>query len=61
MKRIAAFLLLILGTVAGFAQGPNTSAETQLSPAERNMAQARKLIDKNPKDFEAYIVRNRPR
>ena len=54
MKRIAALLLLVLGTVAGFAQGPNTPAETQLSPAERSMAQARKLIDKNPKDFEAY-------
>ena len=54
MKRIAALLLLFLGTVAGFAQGPNTPAETLLSPAERSMAQARKLIDKNPKDFEAY-------
>jgi len=54
MKRIAALLLLVLGTVAGFAQGPITPAETTLSPAERSMAQARKLIDKNPKDFEAY-------
>ena len=54
MKRIAALLLLFLGTVAGFAQGPNTPAETMLSPAERSMAQARKLIEKNPKDFEAY-------
>ena len=51
MKRIAALLLLVLGTVAGFAQAP---AETKLSPAERGMAQARKLIEKNPKDFEAY-------
>ncbi|HXR16750.1 MAG TPA: tetratricopeptide repeat protein [Terriglobales bacterium] len=54
MKRIAALLLLVLGTVAGFAQGPIAPAETTLSPAERSMAQARKLIDKNPKDFEAY-------
>jgi len=54
MKRIAAFLLLILGTVGGFAQGPTAPAETQVSPAERSMAQARKLIEKNPKDFEAY-------
>src|SRR5580698_11105364 len=54
MKRIAALLLLVLGTVAGFAQGPNTPAETMVSPAERGMAQARKLIEKNPKDFEAY-------
>jgi tetratricopeptide (TPR) repeat protein len=54
MKRIAALLLLVLGTVAGFAQGPNAPEETKLSPAERGMAQARKLIEKNPKDFEAY-------
>jgi tetratricopeptide (TPR) repeat protein len=51
MKRIAALLLLVLGAVSGFAQGP---VETKLSPAERGMAQARMLIDKNPKDFEAY-------
>ena len=53
MKRITALLLLILGTVAGFAQGPTAPAETKLSPAERSMAQARNLIAKNPKDFEA--------
>jgi tetratricopeptide (TPR) repeat protein len=54
MKRIAALLLLVLGTVAGVAQGPDASAETKLSPAERSMAQASTLIEKNPKDFEAY-------
>jgi len=54
MKRIASFLLLILGTVGGFAQGATAPAETQVSPAERSMAQARKLIEKNPRDFEAY-------
>jgi tetratricopeptide (TPR) repeat protein len=54
MKRIAALLLLVLGTVAGFAQGSSAPAETKLSPAERSMAQARNLIEKNPKDFEAY-------
>jgi len=54
MRRIAALLLLVLGAVAGFAQGPSAPAETTLSPAERSMAQARKLIEKNPKDFEAY-------
>jgi tetratricopeptide (TPR) repeat protein len=54
MKRIAALLLLVLGTVAGFAQGPTAPAEAKLSPAERSMAQARKLIERNPRDFEAY-------
>jgi tetratricopeptide (TPR) repeat protein len=54
MKRIAALLLLVLGTVAGLAQSQSVPAEAMLSPAERSMAQARKLIEKNPKDFEAY-------
>jgi tetratricopeptide (TPR) repeat protein len=54
MKRIAALLLLVLGAVAGFAQASNAPAEIKLSPAERSMAQARKLIENNPKDFEAY-------
>ena len=49
MKHIAALLLLVLvllvlGTAAGFAQSPSATAETKLSPAERNMAQAKKLI-----------------
>ncbi len=54
MKRIAALLLLVLSAVAGFGQAAGAPAEPKLSPAERNMAQARRLIEKNPKDFEAY-------
>src|SRR5712692_966244 len=54
MRRIAALLFMLLSTVATFAQDANAPVETKLSPAERTMAQARKLIDKNPKDFEAY-------
>ncbi len=54
MRRIAALLLLVLGTVASFAQSPIAPAETKLSPAERNIVQAMKLIEKTPKDFEAY-------
>jgi len=54
MKRIAALLLLVLGTTAGFAQTTNVSVEAKLSPAERSIAQARKLIEKKPNDFEAY-------
>jgi tetratricopeptide (TPR) repeat protein len=54
MRRIAALLFMLLSTVATFAQGANAPAGTKLSPAEQTMAQARKLIDKNPKDFEAY-------
>ena len=59
MKRLAALLLLALGTTTLFAQTPTASVEHRsaaptLSPAERSMAQAKKLIDKNPNDFEAY-------
>ncbi len=54
MRRIATLLLLVLGTAAGFAQSPTAPAETKLSPAERNIVQAKKFIEKTPKDFEAY-------
>ena len=40
------FFLLVLA-IGAFAQ-------TSLSPAEQNIATARKLIAKNPKDYEAY-------
>src|SRR5713226_4569837 len=54
MRRTAILLFMLLNTVATFAQGSNASAEMKLSPAEQAIAQATKLIDKNPKDFEAY-------
>ncbi len=54
MKRIAALLLLVVSTLTGFAQSPSPLTAVKLSPAERSMAQAQKLIDKDPKDFEAY-------
>jgi tetratricopeptide (TPR) repeat protein len=54
MKRIAALLMLLMITLAGFAQQPASPSDAKLSPAERNMALAQHLIDKNPKDFEAY-------
>jgi tetratricopeptide (TPR) repeat protein len=54
MMRIAGLLLLVMATAGGLAQTPSASADQKLSPAERSMAKARKLIDKNPNDFEAY-------
>src|SRR6266849_3716182 len=54
MKRIAALLLLVVATTAGFAQTPGVSAEPKLSPAERSITQARKLLEKKPNDFAAY-------
>ncbi|HEY4933368.1 MAG TPA: tetratricopeptide repeat protein [Terriglobales bacterium] len=53
MKRLAALLLITLTAFAAFAQ-TNNPAPASLSPAEQNMAVARKLIEKNPKDYEAY-------
>jgi tetratricopeptide (TPR) repeat protein len=52
MKKMVGFLLLLLAAT-GFAQTA-VPAGPELSPAQRGMAQAQKLIDKNPKDFEAY-------
>jgi tetratricopeptide (TPR) repeat protein len=59
MKRLAALLLLAFNTATSVAQIPSVSVEHPvaapiLSPAERSMAQAQTLIEKNPKDFEAF-------
>jgi len=45
---------MLLSTVAIFSQGSHSPAERNLSPAEQAIAEATKLIGKNPKDFEAY-------
>jgi len=47
-------LLMALTAVSGWAQSPSSPTEKLLSPAEQKISQARKLIAKNPKDFEAY-------
>src|SRR5215472_7213967 len=54
MKRIAMLLLIVVAAVVALAQNGPNSAEVKLSPAERNIMQARRLIENNPKDFEAY-------
>jgi tetratricopeptide (TPR) repeat protein len=53
MKKLAALALMIVSAVAAFAQ-TSSNPEPKLSPAEQSMAVARKLIDKNPKNYEAY-------
>ena len=53
MKFVVA-LLLTLVTGLGFAQSRPEPAAITLSPAERTIAQAQRLIEKNPKNFEAY-------
>ena len=53
MKKVAALILVIVSAVAAFAQ-TTTTWDSKLSPAEQSMAVARRLIDKNPKNYEAY-------
>ncbi len=53
MKRLAIFVWITLTALAAFAQ-TNNAAQPALSPAEHNMAAARMLIEKNPKNYEAY-------
>jgi tetratricopeptide (TPR) repeat protein len=45
---------MLMAALAAVAQTTTLSADTKLSPAERSMAQASRLIEKNPKNFEAY-------
>ena len=53
MKRLSALLLMFI-TATAVAQMSTPAPEVKLSPAERGMAQASRLIEKNPKNFEAY-------
>jgi tetratricopeptide (TPR) repeat protein len=54
MKKRFAVLLMLMAPMMGNAQTSSAAVEGKLSPAERSMALARKLIEKNPKNFEAY-------
>ena len=54
MKNLAVFLLTVVIAVASFAQTNDPSGGSNLSPAERSIAQANSMIAKNPKNFEAY-------
>jgi tetratricopeptide (TPR) repeat protein len=53
MKKTVAIMLVILGTAAAFAQNPAPQPPA-LSPAQLNIAKAKQIIAKNPKDYEAY-------
>jgi len=54
MKKLAVLLLMLMVALAAVAQTTTFSAGATPSPAERSMAQATRLIEKNPKNFEAY-------
>jgi tetratricopeptide (TPR) repeat protein len=54
MKQILVVLLIMLGAEPGFGQSADVAAPSKTSPAERSIAQTNKLIEKNPRNFEAY-------
>ena len=54
MKKLAVLLLMLMAALAAVAQTTTLSAPATPSPAERSMAQANRLIEKDPKNFEAY-------
>ena len=54
MKRLVQLLLIFSSTTATFAQTSSLPVEPKRSPAEQSMAQAERLIEKNPKNYEAY-------
>jgi tetratricopeptide (TPR) repeat protein len=56
MKNLTVLLLMLVTALGAAAQTTTVSlsADAKLSPAERSMTQARRLIEKNPKNFEAY-------
>ena len=54
MNRLARLLLILSIVTAAAAQSINSSVQSKLSPAEQSMAQAQRLIEKNPKNYEAF-------
>ena len=54
MKKLTVLLMMLMAALASVAQTTTLSVDGVLSPAERSMAQANRLIEKNPKNFEAY-------
>ena len=54
MNKVAVLLLMVMTALAAVAQTTTLPADSILSPAERSMAQANRLIEKNPRNFEAY-------
>ena len=55
MRKLTALLpTLLLIMTAAFAQSAAPTPANSLSPAEQSMAAANRMIEKNPKNFEAF-------
>jgi len=54
MKRLTSLSPMLIIATALFAPTTAPPAEAKLTPAEQSMAQASRLIEENPKNYEAY-------
>jgi tetratricopeptide (TPR) repeat protein len=54
MKIAAIVLASSLALATAFAQSPTASVEVKMSPAEQTIGAANRLIEKDPRNFEAY-------
>lgn len=54
MKKLAHLFLMLSTTTLLIAQTNPEGTKAKLSPAEQGMAQAQRLIEKNPNNYEAY-------
>lgn len=53
MKKLFAIFLVVIAALSAWAQS-GTATDTKISPAQQSMAAAQRLIEKNPKNYEAY-------
>src|ERR1700757_172815 len=53
-ESMKAMVVMLLMSIASFAQNAHSETSIKMSPAEESMAIAKKLIDKNPNNFDAY-------
>ncbi len=53
MKRLCVIFLVLMAAVSAWAQS-GTTTDTKLSPAQQSIAAAQRMIEKNPKNYEAY-------
>src|SRR5690349_16691292 len=49
-----AIIVMLLMSIASFAQNPHSATSVKVSPAGQSMAVAKNLIDKNPNNCDAY-------
>jgi tetratricopeptide (TPR) repeat protein len=54
MNKFSVLLIVVLAILTASGQTAPLRSASTLSPAERSIAQATRLMEKNPQDFEAY-------